>query len=184
MKRIIIVHGWAGSPDDNWLPWLKLELEKLGYSVIAPVMPDSYHPIIENWVNKLAEVVGVPDAETYLIGHSIGCQTIMRYLETVNTPIGGALFVAGWFNLENLETDEEKRLAEPWIKTPIDTNKIKSVLPKSTLVISDNDDYGAFEENKQKFGEFVTKTVVLPQAEHIVVSVVPEVLAETIALLG
>ncbi len=183
MKRIIIVHGWSGSPDDNWLPWLNVELEKLGHEVIVPSMPDTDSPVIEKWVSKLAEVVGTPDAETYLIGHSIGCQTIMRYLETINTPIGGALFVAGWFNLENLETDEEKRLAEPWIKTPIDINKIKSVLPKSTLVISDNDDYGAFEENKQKFSDFVTKTVVLHQAEHIVDLVVPEILTETILLL-
>lgn len=184
MKRIIIVHGWGGSPDDNWLPWLKIELEKLGYEVIAPSMPDTDNPVIEKWVSKLAEVVGAPNAETYLIGHSIGCQTIMRYLETVSISIGGAIFVAGWFNLENLETEEEKAIAEPWIKTLIDINKIKSVLPKSTLVISDNDDYGAFEENKQKFGEFVTKTVVLHQAEHIVDLVVPEILAETTSLLS
>src|SRR5205823_3645371 len=26
-KRIIIVHGWSGSPDANWLPWLASELK-------------------------------------------------------------------------------------------------------------------------------------------------------------
>ncbi|HRZ30226.1 MAG TPA: alpha/beta hydrolase [Candidatus Paceibacterota bacterium] len=183
MKRIIIVHGWGGSPNDNWLPWLKTKLEELGHKVVVPSMPDADNPVIEKWVGKLAEVVGMPDAETYLIGHSIGCQTILRYLETINTRIGGAIFVAGWFNLENLETNGERRLAEPWLKTSIDISKVKSVLPKSTLVISYNDDYGAFEENKQKFSEFVTKTVVLHQAGHIVDLVVPEILMEAKSLL-
>ena len=36
---------------------------------------------------------------TNFIGHSIGCQTIMRYLETKEVcKIGGILFVAPWLN--------------------------------------------------------------------------------------
>lgn len=183
MKRIIIVHGWSGSPNDNWLPWLGLEINKLGYEVIAPTMPDADRPIIETWVSHLAQVVGAPDEETYLIGHSVGCQTILRYLESIKTPIAGAIFVAGWFNLENLETEEEKKLAGPWIETPINIEKVKAVLPKSTLIISDNDDYGAFEENKKKFAEFVTKTVVLPGRKHIVDDKAPEILTEFLLLV-
>jgi len=28
MAKIIIVHGWDGSPKHGWFPWLKNELEK------------------------------------------------------------------------------------------------------------------------------------------------------------
>ncbi len=167
MKRIIIVHRWSGGPNDDWRPWLKAELEKIGYDVSVPEMPDTDEPVIEKWVNRLAEVVGVPDADTYFIGHSIGCQAILRYVETIEQPIGGALFVAGWFNLENLEDEETEAVAKPWIETPINSSKIKTVLPKSTLIISDNDPYGAFEENKQKFGELGSTVVVLHEAGHI-----------------
>lgn len=167
MKRAILVHRWSGGPNDDWRPWLKTELEKLGYQVLVPEMPDTHTPIIEKWVAKLTEVAGTPDKDTYFVGHSIGCQTILRYLETINTAVGGAVFVAGWFNLENLEDEESKKTAKPWINTSIDLNKVKSVLPKSTLIISDNDPYDCFEENKKKFEELGSKIIVLHNAGHI-----------------
>lgn len=169
MKRIFVVHGWGGSPRGGWHPWLKMELEKLGCHVFNPEMPDTDAPTIEKWVSHLSKVVGVPDKETFFIGHSIGCQTILRYLETISMPVGGALFVAGWFNLENLESDKEREIAKSWIETPVDVEKIQKILPKSILVISDNDPYGALEENKQKFAELGSKIVVLHNAGHITV---------------
>ena len=167
MKRIIIVHRWQGGPNDDWRPWLKTELEKRDYQVLVPEMPETNAPVIEKWVGKLAEIVGEPGKDTYFVGHSIGCQAILRYLETIDTPVGGAVFVAGWFNLENMETEEEKKIAEPWINTPIDLVKVRQVLHESTLIISDNDPYGCFEENKKRFKELGSRVVVLHNAGHI-----------------
>jgi len=166
MTKVIIVHGWSGDPTDCWIPWLKNELKQKGFEVITPIMPDTDYPIIEKWVSKLSEVVQGPNVNTFLVGGSIGCQTILRYLETIDTPIGGAVFVAGWFNLENLESPEEVEIAKPWIETSIDFKKVKSVLPKATLIISDNDPFGCFEENKTKFAQIVTKEIVIHNAGH------------------
>ena len=182
MKRIIIIHQWMAGAQGDWRPWLKRELEKLGHEVLMPEMPDIDNPIIEKWVSKLAEVVSRPDSNTYFIGHSIGCQAILRYLETINTPVGGAIFVAGWFNLKNLEDEATAEIAKPWIETPIDLEKVMAVLPKSTLIISDNDPYGAFEENTKRFSEFGSKIIVLHDAGHITkedgYTELPEVLKE------
>ena len=167
MKRVIIVHQWMAGADGDWRPWLKQELEKLGYKVLVPEMPDTDVPVIEKWVRKLSEVVGRPDKDIYFIGHSIGCQAILRYLETINIPVGGAIFVAGWFNLKNMEDEETERIAKPWIETPIDYEKVKTVLPKSTLIISENDPYDCFEENKAKFAQIMTKGIVMPNAGHL-----------------
>ena len=167
MKKVIIVHQWMSGAEGDWRPWLRVELEKLGSEVLVPEMPDMDVPEIGKWVSKLTEVAGTPDRNTYFIGHSIGCQAILRYLETVNVKVGGAIFVAGWFTLENLEDEETERIASPWIHTPIDIEKIRKVLPKSTLIISDNDPFGAFEINKQKFSELGSKVVVMHNAGHI-----------------
>lgn len=177
MKRVFVIHGWSGSPDTNWLPWIKQELEQLEYEVVVPAMPDTDTPEIHAWVEKLAEVVGEPDEDTYFIGHSIGCQTILRYLETIQSPVGGALFVAGWFNLENLD-DEETAVARPWLETPIDIARVRQTLPQSILLISDNDDFGAFEENKEMFAQFVSHTAVLPNAGHITQEQEPAILSQ------
>jgi predicted alpha/beta hydrolase family esterase len=166
-KRAIIIHQWMAGVDGDWRPWLKSELQKRGYEVLVPEMPDIDTPVIEKWVNKIAEVVGKPDTNTYFVGHSIGCQTILRYLETIKTPVGGAVFVAGWFNLKNLESPEVEEIAKPWIETPIDLEKVRTILPKSTLIISDNDPFGCFEENTAKFTELGSKIVVMHNAGHI-----------------
>lgn len=150
-------------------------------------MPNSGEPKIETWVSKLSEVVGSLDEETYFVGHSIGCQTILRFLEKQNTKVGGAVFVAGWFDLENLEDEESREIARAWIQTPIDLEKIKQVLPKSVLIISDNDPYGAFEENKNKFAELGAEIVVMPNSGHLTAEdgfdKLPEVLEGLIGMM-
>lgn len=183
-KRVIIVHGWEGDPNKNWIPWLKLELEKAGYEVIAPAMPNTDAPEIGAWVEHLSKTVGAPDKNTYFVGHSVGCQTILRYLETVEQPVGGAVFVAGWFNLENLEDEESEKIIEPWIKTPIRISKVIKALPKSALLISDNDPFGAFEENTRKFKEIESRIVVLPRAGHIHKLEESAILSEFLSLFG
>ncbi len=181
-----MVHRWSGGPDDDWRPWLKTETEKLGYKVIVPEMPDTDAPNIEKWVKHLTKVVGDPETydfgETLLIGHSIGNQAIMRFLETIDIPVAGAIFVAGWFNLENIEDEDTTTVAAPWIETPINMKKVKSNLPKSILFISDNDPYGAFEENKKQFAKLGSKIEVVHKAGHITAydgySEFPELLRE------
>jgi len=167
MKRVFIIHGWSGKPNEHWLPWLKEELENLGFNVFVPEMSHNDEPVIEKWVGELRVAIGTSDSETYFVGHSIGCQTILRYLESINISVGGAVFVAGWFNLENMEDPNEEEIAKPWIETPIDLEKVKKVLPRSELIISDNDPYGCFEENKRKFSELGSKIKVLHDAGHI-----------------
>jgi predicted alpha/beta hydrolase family esterase len=108
-KRVFIIHGWGGNPDEHWLPWLKSELEQKGYEVVVPQMPNTNKPVIEEWVNHLSEIVGEVDAQTYFVGHSVGCQTILRYLETqAGKKAGGCVLVAAWFKLEDLESLETR----------------------------------------------------------------------------
>jgi uncharacterized protein len=166
MKRIFIIHRWSSGPEGDWRPWLKSELTQLGYEVTAPQMPDTAVPKIEKWVGYLSELVGKADSQTYFVGHSIGCQTILRYLQTQDEIVGGAVFVAGWFNLENLEYAEVRRIAKPWIETPLDKEKLKKVLPKSTLLISDNDPYDCRDENVKGFTELGANIVTVPEAGH------------------
>jgi predicted alpha/beta hydrolase family esterase len=167
MKKVFIVHRWSGEPETDWYPWVKAELEKKGHEVIVPAMKGTDEPDIDTWVGHLANVVGEVDSDTYFIGHSIGCQTIMRFLESQEETAGGAVFVAGWFKLENLEDEETEAVAKPWMEIPIDFKRLKKVLPKSTLIISDNDPYGAFEFNKKRFTELGSKILVLHKAGHI-----------------
>ena len=139
-KRVYVIHGWGGSPEGGWLSWLKYELGKKGFEAEALAMPDTNEPKIEKWVPHLEKHVGKPDEETYLVGHSIGCQTILRYLDGLpeESKIGGAVFVAGFFELKNLNT-EEYEAARPWLAKNIDFKKVKKHTKNFTAIFSDND---------------------------------------------
>src|SRR3989344_4457056 len=143
MKRVFIIHGWEGFPEEGWFPWLKKELEVNGFSVQVPQMPDAVHPRIFNWVPQIKEMIGVPDEETYLVGHSMGCQAIVRYFESLpdGIKVGGVIFVAGFLKrLTGLEEEPGFEETEKhWLETPVDLEKAGSHIKKGVAIFSDND---------------------------------------------
>lgn len=164
MKRVIIAHGWDGYPEEGWFPWLKKELEAKGFEVIVPQLPDPENPRISKWVPRLAEVVGTPDEQTYFVGHSMGCQTIARYLESLpeEIQVGGAVFVAGFFkHLTGLEDDPDVQETDKhWLGTPVELEKVKSHLPKSVAIFSDDDPWVPLD-NQEDFKNVLGSEIVM-----------------------
>lgn len=137
MKRAIIVHCWEGVPNYAWYPYVKKELEARGFEVQVPEFPDTKLPKLSAWLPFLKEKAGEPDKNLFLIGHSVGCITIMRYLESLKEgeKIGGAILVAGY--TDDLGFSELKNFFE----TPINFKEIKKHCDKFVLIHSDNDPY-------------------------------------------
>jgi uncharacterized protein len=166
MKQVYLVHGWGGSDSsEGWFGWLKSELSKLGFKVTSFNMPDTDNPTIQNWVGFLEKNITKVDKNTYFIGHSIGCQTIMRYLEKLpeRSKIGGAIFVAGWFNLMGIEKEEEK-IAMPWIENQIDFEKVKKHTNNFLAIFSNNDPYVPLS-NSDVFREKINAEIVIKDNE-------------------
>lgn len=163
-SRVIIVHGWDGTPRDGWFPWLKKELQARGFSVAVPQLPDPGKPRIDSWVSKLAETVGTPDAQTYFVGHSMGCQAIARYLESLpaGTKVGGAVFVAGFFkHLSGLENDPATRETDRhWLTAPLDLERARKHLPKSVAIFSDDDPWVPLD-NQDDFRDKLGSEIVV-----------------------
>lgn len=87
--RAILIHGNGNSkPTDNWFPYLKRELEKLGVVVEAPQFPDALLARSSYWLPFLDQLK--VDENTILIGHSSGAIAAMRYAET-HRILGSAL---------------------------------------------------------------------------------------------
>jgi len=149
--RIFIIHGWGGNPEEGWFPSLKEKLVALGHEVMIPNMPNTDVPIIEPWVSYISKLVGEPDENTILIGHSIGTQAIMRYLDTIKKPVKATILVAGWFKLKNLESEDEWKIAKPWLETTINLDRVKQNAGKVFVFLSDDDPWVPLEENKEIF---------------------------------
>lgn len=154
-KRVIIVHGWSGSSDRDFLPWAKEELEKKGYEVIVPNMPETDYPKIENWVPYLAKVVGEAREDDILIGHSMGCQTILRFLESLpkGKKVDKVILVAGFGPYLKGLTEKEQSIAQPWIDAPLNLDQVRTKSNTFIAIFSDNDPYVPLEENRKLFEE-------------------------------
>ena len=192
MTRVFIVHGWGDKPGDHWMPWLKERLELKGFNVAAPAMPHTEAPVIGAWVSHLNREVGeVGEAgeTTFYVGHSIGCQTIVRHLEQLPAggTVRGAAFVGPWFVLTNLSAEEEE-IAQPWIDTPIDFARVRSRLPELTAYFSDDNPYVALDNQSLFEQRLGAHTRLLKGLKHMGVesgmTTFPELLATTLKALG
>lgn len=162
MRRVYLVHGWEGNPNNCWFPWLKNELKGRGFEVIIPAMPNPEEPEIGEWVAYLEEKVEKIDKNTYFIGHSIGCQAILRFLEKQDLECGGMILVAPWIKLRDElfeeEGEEVAEIARPWEETPINWKKIKG---KVVCIFSDNDPDISVEENSKIFKEKLNAKIII-----------------------
>ncbi len=130
---------------------------------------------MKEWLSRLKKDVGVLNQNYYFIGHSLGCITILRYIESLrkNQNIGGVILVAGFTS--NLGYKE----LNSFFKNEISWSKIKSHCKKFTVIHSKNDryvslHYGSFFKKKlgakllikEKMGHFTDKDGVkkLPSA--------------------
>lgn len=91
-KRVLIIHGWESNSREHWFLEEKSRLEKMGYQVTVPDMPNTFHPKQEEWVKVIEDFN--PDKDSILIGHSLGGTTILRYLERTNKMVGQCFFIA------------------------------------------------------------------------------------------
>ncbi len=169
-NRVILIHGWNGRPDSGWKPWLKKELGQRGWQVLVPAMPGADQPRIDPWVDTIRETVGEVDENTFLVGHSMGCQAIARYLERLpeGKVAGGVIFVAGFFHeVTGIEDDpEDQETMKHWMEAPIDLSRVKSCMNKSVAILSDNDPYVPLS-NRRSFEEGLgAEIVVMPKMGH------------------
>ena len=138
MPRAFIIHGYGGVPTDGWQPWLKRELENRGYEVFVPAMPDTQHPRVGPWVKMLSETVGEPRQDDLFVGHSLGCITIVRYLQTLRPGerVTRAIFVAGFYEELGPEYDELKS----FLDDPVDWGAVKAACASFVVIHSEDDD--------------------------------------------
>ncbi len=135
MKRLILIHGFDGHPEDHFKKWLKNSLEEKGVVVVEPQISGGRNPKLSVWVEEIRNAVGVVDENTCVEGHSLGCIALVHFLNTLpeGQKVGGAVFVGGFFsdigipNLKEFYTDEET------------VKKAKSHCDKFVTIMSDDD---------------------------------------------
>lgn len=142
MKNALILHGAGNNSQGNWFPWLKSELEKRGYKVWSPDLPNSDIPNLNDWLNTIFSYKDFEfNNETLLVGHSSGATLILRILEKLpeNIKIKKAILVAAPVELGTIP--EYFPYKKDLIKGGFNWQKIRNSCEEFYFIHSENDKY-------------------------------------------
>jgi hypothetical protein len=126
-------------------------------------MPNAQVPQLQEWLPYIQQVAEALDENTYLVGHSLGCITILKYLESLEdtVKIGGAILVAGF-----AEPIDLKELNNFFV-SKLDDTKTRKAAKNIVLVHSDTDEYVPLWQGERMSQRFDAKLIVLNNAGHI-----------------
>jgi len=168
MKNALILHGAGNNSQGNWFPWLKKELEKKGYKVWSPDLPNSDEPILKDWLETIfSNKDWQSNEDSIIIGHSAGATLILRILEKLpeGKQINKALLVAGVVELGTKpEFFQYKRGV---VEKPFNWQKIKKSAKQFFFICSDNDPYQCGDDQGKIMHKHLGgKLIIKPGESH------------------
>lgn len=106
-RRVIVIHGSFGFPEENWFPWLCDEVRRAGGVAIAPAMPFGEDQTLNSWARRFDISVGPLMDGDILVGHSMGAGFIVRLLEKTPVFVHGCVYASGFMSKLGLEQFDE-----------------------------------------------------------------------------
>ena len=164
MKKVYLIHGFEGSPNGGWRPYIMRELGKLDIYACALPMLSPDKPILDEWLNEIDQYIkrDIGD-EIYLVGHSLGGTTILRYLEKFDSKnIKGVLIVSAPCILRN----ETSRISE-FLKEEFHWNVIKNKISKISVIHGDNDTLVPVSEAEKISSELNGELIIIQGGKHL-----------------
>lgn len=165
MKTALLVHGAYGNPEENWLPWLRLQLESLGYTVVAPVFPTPDGQDLETWMNIAKPHIESLDSESIVIGHSIGATFLLSVLEQLNEPIATAAFVSGFIGSLGNETFDP--INKSFAEKQFNWDTITSSAKKFIVFHGSDDPYVPTQKSEELSAHLGTETQFIVDGGHL-----------------
>ena len=147
-QKVLLIHGFEGSGEGNWFPWIKEQFEKAGLEVFNPTISTSAHPEVENWLEELMPYMDQLGNNDIIIGHSLGAKAALLLLQQAKKKIGHVFLVAPALN--SFTDKEYERFSEEWggadieklkifINTEINWQQIDALADDKQAIYSDND---------------------------------------------
>lgn len=161
--KIYLIHGYTASPEANWFPYLKKELENDTVEIYILNMPNSQNPKLNEWIEHMDNSIKEYDENTIFIGHSLGCVTILNFLaKNSSKKIKGLFLISGF-----IEDSPIPALLE--FVQPVLNYDVIIKLTKNRIVISAKDDDIINYEYSQILAKKIqSKFILLDKGKHFI----------------
>lgn len=171
MKRAVILHGTNGHPGENWFPWLKAQLEKSGYEVYVPLLPENSTPNFAVYEEFLRNS-DWDFSDNLIIGHSSGATTALRLLARDWFPEVRATVLAGAFLNQRLLKANPPSWYDPSDFTHLfgedyDIKTLQKKGGKFYFVHGDDDPYCDYGDAKDLNDQLGGTMVTVPDGGHL-----------------
>ncbi|MBN2330210.1 MAG: serine hydrolase family protein [Candidatus Aenigmarchaeota archaeon] len=164
MAHFILIHGAYGSRNENWFPWIRRELHRLGQHVHTPEFTTPEGQCLDSWMRSFRHCRRYMRPDTVLIGHSLGCAFILSLLEGRKRPVRAAFMIAGFIG--KLGISEFDGLNTTFTDKEFDWRSIRKNCLKFRFFASANDPYVPVEKVRQ-LAKFVKRRPrVIKDAGH------------------
>ncbi|EKU46566.1 RBBP9/YdeN family alpha/beta hydrolase [Staphylococcus massiliensis] len=125
MSHVYIVHGYQATADDHWFQWLKRSLTLEGYEVEVLSLPNSSQPDLNEWLDYMEVHIKHFNNETIFIGHSLGCITILQFIQRHQKQVYGAYLVSGF-----CEKLPDLKDLDGFVEPKLDYDELKRLIPQ------------------------------------------------------
>lgn len=127
-------------------------------------MPNTDSPQYSEWIPFLKEkIICNQDEEVCLVGHSLGCISILQYLNTIqeDVNVSAAVLVAGFAS--SIHFTE----LNSFFEVPLDQKKIRKVCKKIIAISSDNDPHVPFSQAEELRDLFGAELITIHNGLHL-----------------
>jgi len=165
IENAFLIHGTFGSPDENWMGWLRRELAKKGVEVIAPQFPTGEEQTLKNWMRELERYKHMMGPKTIMVGHNIGPAFIFRVLERSNVKILASFLVAPFSR--TIRMPKYDAANSTFLEKEFDWERIRKNCGDFYVYGSDNDPYVKFSQEDFVAKRLEARMRVIEGAGHI-----------------
>jgi len=164
--HFLIIHGTMGSPEGNWFPWLKAELESRGHTVSVPAFPTPDGQCLDAWMQvATVSLQGIDPAKTILVGHSIGPALMLHMAARTQVPYR-AIFAVCPF-LRQIGNPEYDTLNASFILPDLDWRKVTMGAKLFVFFASDNDPYVPLSYAQEVAAHCSSELRLIPGGGHL-----------------
>jgi len=163
MKKVYLIHGFEGSPNGGWRPYIMRELEKQDIYACALPMSSPSEPVLHEWLSEVERCIkrDIED-EIYLVGHSLGGTTILRFLEKFDFKnIKGVISVSAPCVLRK----ENSR--SNFLKDDFNWPLIKSRAGDVVVIHGDDDPFVPMSDAEKIRDELDGKLIIIKNGKHL-----------------